>query len=366
MNYTRPQLAIALDPIRNSFIDAKNRGIKLRYLTEITSENISYCKGLMSMVDELRHLDGIKGNFMLSESEYVSPVVSTEKGKVAARAIHSNVEELVEQHEYMFDTLWSKAISAEHRIREIEEGADPIRTRLLQNQDEIIREIKRLNSKANHLSICTAFGGMQMSYQYFFDTYKTIVDKYMKGESRKGLRWLTNIDDKESANLVQLFLQAGMQTRHIKNRPPLNFGVSDNEVAFTIEKMEGGKMSSSFLVSNEPLYVNHFNSVFEELWRNGIDATNRIREIEEKVEVEFVDVIADPVKVSSVLLDLAKSVKNEALCLIPTPRGMVRVYKLGVIDHIIKASQEDIKASSRYNNYEHVCRCTVRYTNSRW
>jgi two-component system, OmpR family, sensor histidine kinase VicK len=339
MNYTRPQLAIALDPIRNSFIDAKNRGIKLRYLTEITSENISYCKGLMSMVDELRHLDGIKGNFMLSESEYVSPVVSTEKGKVAARAIHSNVKELVEQHEYMFDTLWSKAISAEHRIKEIEEGADPIRTRLLQNQDEIIREIKRLNSKANHLSICTAFGGMQMSYQYFFDTYKTIVDKYMKGESRKGLRWLTNIDDKESANLVQLFLQAGMQTRHIKNRPPLNFGVSDNEVAFTIEKMEGGKMSSSFLVSNEPLYVNHFNSVFEELWRNGIDATNRIREIEEKVEVEFVDVIADPVKVSSVLLDLAKSVKNEALCLIPTPRGMVRVYKLGVIDHIIKASQ---------------------------
>ncbi|MFL6326847.1 MAG: ATP-binding protein [Nitrososphaeraceae archaeon] len=339
MNYTRPQLAIALDPIRNSFIDAKNRGIKLRYLTEITSENISYCKGLRSMVDELRHLDGIKGNFMLSESEYVSPVVSTEKGKVAARAIHSNVKELVEQHEYMFDTLWSKAISAEHRIREIEEGADPIRTRLLQNQDEIIREIKRLNSKANHLSICTAFGGMQMSYQYFFDTYKTIVDKYMKGESRKGLRWLTNIDDKESANLVQLFLQAGMQTRHIKNRPPLNFGVSDNEVAFTIEKMEGGKMSSSFLVSNEPLYVNHFNSVFEELWRNGIDATNRIREIEEKVEVEFVDVIADPVKVSSVLLDLAKSVKNEALCLIPTPGGMVRVYKLGVIDHIIKASQ---------------------------
>jgi two-component system, OmpR family, sensor histidine kinase VicK len=339
MNYTRPQLAIALDPIRNSFIDAKNRGIKLRYLTEITSENISYCKGLMSMVDELRHLDGIKGNFMLSESEYVSPVVSTEKGKVAARAIHSNVKELVEQHEYMFDTLWSKAISAEHRIKEIEEGADPIRTRLLQNQDEIIREIKRLNSKANHLSICTAFGGMQMSYQYFFDTYKTIVDKYMKGESRKGLRWLTNIDDKESANLVQLFLQAGMQTRHMKNRPPLNFGVSDNEVAFTIEKMEGGKMSSSFLVSNEPLYVNHFNSVFEELWRNGIDATNRIREIEEKVEVEFVDVIADHVKVSSVLLDLAKSVKNEALCLIPTPMGMVRVYKLGVIDHIIKASQ---------------------------
>jgi hypothetical protein len=44
MNYTRPQLAIVLDSIRNSFVDAKGRGIKLRYLTEITSENITYCR----------------------------------------------------------------------------------------------------------------------------------------------------------------------------------------------------------------------------------------------------------------------------------------------------------------------------------
>jgi two-component system, OmpR family, sensor histidine kinase VicK len=72
MNYTRPQLAIVLDSIRNSFIDAKNRGIKLRYLTEITSENISYCKELLSIVNEIRHLDGIKGNFMINERVFSS------------------------------------------------------------------------------------------------------------------------------------------------------------------------------------------------------------------------------------------------------------------------------------------------------
>jgi hypothetical protein len=42
---------------------------------------------------------------MLSESEYLAPLVLIEKGKAAARIIHSNVKELVEQHEYMFDTL---------------------------------------------------------------------------------------------------------------------------------------------------------------------------------------------------------------------------------------------------------------------
>ena len=136
MNYTRPQLAIALDPIRNAFVDAKNRGVRLRYLTEITTENISYCKDLLSTVSELRHLDGIKGNFMISESEYLAPAVLFEKGKVAAQIIYSNVKELVEEHEYVFDTLWSKAISAQQRIREIEEGVEPIETKVLENKEQ--------------------------------------------------------------------------------------------------------------------------------------------------------------------------------------------------------------------------------------
>jgi hypothetical protein len=52
MNYTRPELAIVLDSIRNAFIDAKNRVVKLRYITEITAENISYCKELLPIVNE--------------------------------------------------------------------------------------------------------------------------------------------------------------------------------------------------------------------------------------------------------------------------------------------------------------------------
>ena len=35
--------------------------------------NLRYCKELMSIVDELRHLDGVKGNFYVTEHEYVAP-----------------------------------------------------------------------------------------------------------------------------------------------------------------------------------------------------------------------------------------------------------------------------------------------------
>ena len=75
MNYTRPELAIVLEQIKKAFLDAKARSVRLRYITEITKDNLSYCKELALLVDELRHLDGIKGNFMLSESEYLAPVV---------------------------------------------------------------------------------------------------------------------------------------------------------------------------------------------------------------------------------------------------------------------------------------------------
>src|SRR5919204_2657284 len=334
-DYRAPSIVVEIDEYRNGYIDIRKRGGRIRAFTEITKDNINYCKKLMKLVDELRHLNGVKGGLAVSETEYMATTV-LEEAKPLTQVIFSSVKEVVEQGQYIFDTLWNTAIPAEQKIKEIEEGLEPVRTRLLESQDQIIEQIRNLNNRADHLSICSSLGGMQMSYNLFFDTYRNIVNKFRKEEAKEGefnrLRWIINVD-KDSIKLVKLFLEVGFQIRHVKNMLPINFGVSDKEVAIRIEKMEEGKMNQSFLISNEPLYVNHFNSLFEELWRNGVDATSRIRVIEEKVEVEFVDVIVDHEKASSILLDLAKSVKNEALSLMPTARGMVRMYGLGVIDH---------------------------------
>jgi len=124
MNYTRPSLAIEIDTIKKAFLDAKRRRVKLRYLTEMTSENITYCKELMSIVDELRHLEGIKGNFMVSESEYLSPIILFEKEKVASQIICSNLKVIIEQQQYTFDSFWDRSIPAQQRILEIESGIE--------------------------------------------------------------------------------------------------------------------------------------------------------------------------------------------------------------------------------------------------
>jgi two-component system, OmpR family, sensor histidine kinase VicK len=345
MSPTRPSLAVGMESIKKSFVNAKNRGVKLRYLTEITKDNIDHCRELMEIVDEFRHLEGIKSNFMLSESEYLAPVVFNGEGKIASEIIYSSIRSFVDQQQYFFDMLWNKAIPAKRKIREIEEGIEPTRTRIIEDKQEIIKEIKRKNNAANKLSICTSVDGMQMSYNHLFDSYKNVVNKYKKGESIEGMRWLLNLDNQESIGLVRIFLETGIQVRHIKSMPPLSFGVTEKEVAITIEKMVGGKMSESFLISNEPVYVNHFNSLFDELWSNGIDAKDKIREIEEGVKHPIIEVIEDTQKSIARAFDIINLAKNEISAMFASANTFLLAVEINALDYYQKALQRGVKVN---------------------
>jgi two-component system, OmpR family, sensor histidine kinase VicK len=337
VDYTRPSLAVDIIRLKRAFLDARKRGVRLRYATEINKDNVSYCRQLMSMVDELRHLEGIKGNFYISETGYLAPATFHEAGEPAAQIIYSNVKELIEHQRYVFETLWSKTIPAEQRIREIEKGIAHYETVIIDNSDEIIKEIYSLTASSNQLDTCLTSGGMQYSHKYFFGIKKKLLDKQRRGE-HKGLRYITNIEN-ENLELIKLYLKSGIKIRHVGNLPPMSFGVSDKKIAVTIEKMENGKVVQSLLLSNESQYLKHFSSVFQRLWENGIEATERIQEIEEGVEAEFYNVITDNEKASQILIDMTKSVRKKALIFLPNDKALVRIDRLGIIDSLLNASR---------------------------
>jgi two-component system, OmpR family, sensor histidine kinase VicK len=340
----------AFEEIKKAILEAKTRGTRLRFITEMTKENISYTKAFVPSV-ELRHLDGVKGNFGVSDTEYIAISTTdlesngfTESkfiGLTIPHAVYSSVIEDVQQQQYIFDILWNKATPAAQRIREIEEGVQH-GTIILEDQDQIINEIRRFNNRSTKLSICSVFGGMQMSYKYLFDTFLNIVEKYKKGEG-EGMRWIINID-KDNLDLVKVFLRAGIQIRHVKNMPPLNFGVSDVQMAATIEKMECGKISQSFLISTEPFYIEHFNFLFDEIWKNGIDAKVRIKAIEEGVESEEIEIIHDPIAAQKLLFDLIQTAKEEILVMCSTANAFHRQERAGTI-HLLrqKAINQGVK-----------------------
>ena len=91
---------------------------QIRYITEVTNENLDYCKQIMN-VAELRHLQGLKGVFRVNEIECHHNIILDEQNQMAMM-VCSNINELVSQYQKVFDTLWEKAIPFKDRMSQIE------------------------------------------------------------------------------------------------------------------------------------------------------------------------------------------------------------------------------------------------------
>src|ERR671921_1106919 len=209
-DYKAPSIVVDIAEYRDGYIDIRRRGGKIRAFTEITKDNVRYCKELMKIVDELRHLDGVRGGMAVSESEYMATTI-LEESKPLTEVIYSNVKEVVEQGQYIFDTLWRSAISAEQKIKEIEEGVIRYETRIIENPDEVIKEIGRLTASSNKLDTCVTSGGLQYSHIYFFELKKKLLDKQRRGQ-HEGIRYITNIDS-DNLHIPKLYLAHGIQIR---------------------------------------------------------------------------------------------------------------------------------------------------------
>ena len=213
-------------------------------------------------------------------------------------------------------------------------------TRILDNPSKIAKQILHIAETSSGLSIVSVIGGLQLTYDNFFGPYKRILDKYKTGKG-KGIKWVISIE-KESAELVKIFLGLGMQIKHIKNLPPINFSVGDKEVNATIEKMEGGMMVRSLITSNEPIYVSHFYSIFEQLWNKGIDAQDRIRSVEEgRADETNIEVIPNPKRGIEHALKILKSAKKEILIVCSTSNAFRRQLQMGGLQLLKEITEKD-------------------------
>ena len=87
---TSPSVCMGFEPLRNAYLDFKRRGINVRFITEMNPSNISYCKELMK-ISELRHLDGIKGNFGICDQKEFVAAATIKEQQAVPQLIYSNV-----------------------------------------------------------------------------------------------------------------------------------------------------------------------------------------------------------------------------------------------------------------------------------
>ena len=195
---------------------------------------------------------------------------------------------------------------------------------------------------------------MQLIYNDFLNSYRKILDKHKRGESKEGIKWICNIQ-KQNLEIVKIFLDMGIQIRHVKNQTPMSFALGDREINATIEKMEEGKMVQSLLTSNEPLYIKHFHSIFENLWYSGIDAIDRIKELEQDIEPEGIGIIQNPFEVQKLVFDLLRLAQEEILIVFSTSNAFHRQEKAGSIKLLTeialkKGNNVNIKILTPFDN----------------
>jgi two-component system sensor histidine kinase VicK len=94
------------------------------------------------------------------------------------------------------------------------------------------------------------------------------------------------------------------------------------------------------LTSDEPAYIGHYNSVFEELWKNGVDAIQRIKDMEAGVDLADVEVIPSSARAQELYLNIVKGASEEILWIFPTASAFIRQEKIGAIQLAKEAAKQ--------------------------
>jgi two-component system sensor histidine kinase VicK len=270
-----PSIIVTTEPVKNAFLDVKNRGIKTRFITEITKDNLHYCKQLMQVVSEVRHLDGVKGNFAVGESFYAGYAIGQE-ARPLTHVIYSTAKEFVEQQQFFFDMLWNKAIPAKQRFKEIEEGAKREFVETIRDPYEIQKVGFDLIKEAEDeilILFSTANALKRQDKEGVFELLKEAANlRDVK------VRILVPMDDNDDNNdsvskKIQQMKDAGIDIRTIKQtfQNKLTTLIGDKSLCLTVELGDDSRETSEEAIglatySNSEATVFSYVSIFENLW----------------------------------------------------------------------------------------------------
>lgn len=82
VDHNEPPIMVTNEVVIKACANIRNRGCRIRLITEISANNILYCKKLDKLLD-LRHFDGIKGNLGIVDGiRYGSSAKSEEKNSL--------------------------------------------------------------------------------------------------------------------------------------------------------------------------------------------------------------------------------------------------------------------------------------------
>jgi two-component system, OmpR family, sensor histidine kinase VicK len=307
-DYTWPSVVMGVEVFKKGIYELKTRNVQSRFVTDITKDNIKYCKELMQ-ISELRHLDGIKGNFAISEKGYTASATLLEASPLQ-QVIYSDIRAIIDQQQYVFETLWNKAIPADQKIRGIEEGIELGKTDIIQSPSKILElfinliksakseillmlptinaflreerigviELLKKSATENNVHVRIITPGNDVVKKILQDTGSVLVEK----DQRKGFEvQQSNIQFKETAVTTVTTL------------------VVDRKESLAIEKTDDSKLDFIEAIglatysNSEPTVISYV-SIFHGLWKQA-ELVDQL-EAHDRMQREFINIASHEMK----------------------------------------------------------------------
>jgi hypothetical protein len=260
-----------------------NKDIRLRFITKITNESISYCNVLMKYSGELFHDDKIKGNFLIVDGrKYIFYVVESEEEKrqrekqIIKQVMYNEVKPFVDTQQYLFDNLCSNAIPARDKIREIGRAIRGDFINTLRSPSDIQKTAINLLESATY-EILVLFSTIN---SYYRAEYSGILNSLWQASQRGVMIKMLIQADEHSHQLRET-----IQKRIRQKRLPINIQyitkplqnkiatlVIDQAVSLAIEVNDDSKKTFDESTAAVAIYSNNEStisscvSIFETLW----------------------------------------------------------------------------------------------------
>jgi signal transduction histidine kinase len=194
------------------------------------------------------------------------------KEKPVTQLIYSNVKAIIEQQQYVFNTLWDKAIPAKHRMREIEEDIVREFIEIIRDPFEILDIGYKLVREAKDEVLLIFHTANAFLRQDRAGGIDLLVENAIKYKTR--VKILVPIDDKIVNTIRRLKQTEGIEIRNIEPtmQTRVTIVVVDRIYSLVVELQDDSKEYPEEAIglatySNSRSTVLSYASIFESLWK---------------------------------------------------------------------------------------------------
>src|ERR671914_262125 len=177
------------------------------------------------------------------------------------------------------------------------------------------------STNSKKFDVCASSATTPIAMTIFRDAYED-----MKSRETK-IRWVTDITKGNLTHCKDLMQYA--EVRHISSLNE-NFRVSEAEYIAATTTNEGFPIPK-LNYSNSKEIVGQQQYIFEALWAKGVPAERRIREIEQDVEPQRIEVIYNAQQALELYQWLIMSAEKEIKVVFPTTNALIRQDKAGIL-----------------------------------